>query len=206
MVESKVIKNMVAIVKKMNMMGLERQLDRIPIRFSKRRKKKWNLQKSFQEQTKGLGLNAKTIPIPTPNQREFQRRKTWKRKRREAENRPVATENLLGAVAGEQLEDGVDIDDGVVGLERVRDHEPARRRLEQVPNGKGERAPIVERESLVLVTAQIRIAAVPLHFFNPLMELSSDEQALMIILDEPQSERKNLFVAVRAPVETKQGE
>lgn len=95
-----------------------------------------------------------------------------KEKRREAENRPVATENFLGAVAGVQLEDGVDIDDGLVGLERVGDGEPTRRRLEQVPDGKGEWAPIVEGETLVVVTAQIRIAAVPLHFFNPLMEFA----------------------------------
>lgn len=75
----------------------------------------------------------------------------------------IPTENLLGAVAGEHFEDGVDIDDGVVRLEGVSDDEATRRRLKKVTDGEGQGTAIVESESLVLVTAQIGIAAVPLH-------------------------------------------
>lgn len=91
-----------------------------------------------------------------------------KRKRREVEeNTPIATENLLRPVSSEHLEHGIDVDNGLVGLERVSDDEAARRRLEEIPDGEGQRTPIVESESLVLVAAQIRIATIPLHLFNP---------------------------------------
>lgn len=82
------------------------------------------------------------------------------------ENKPIATEDLLSAVASKHLEDGVDVDDGVVGLEGVSDDKATRRGLEEVSNGEGQWTAIVEDETLVLVIAQIRIATIPLHRFN----------------------------------------
>lgn len=79
----------------------------------------------------------------------------------------VATEDLLGAVPGDLLKDGVHVNDGVVGLEGVGDDEAAGGgNLYQVLDGEGDRAAVVEHEPrLLLVPAQIRIAAaaVPLH-------------------------------------------
>nr|POF00293.1 hypothetical protein CFP56_29837 [Quercus suber] len=68
-------------------------------------------------------------------------------------------EDLLSVIAGDQFEDGVDVDDRVVGLESVSDNEPTRRRLEEVPNWKRQWAPIIKLEEpdvVFFVSAQIR--------------------------------------------------
>lgn len=88
------------------------------------------------------------------------------------ENGPITTEDLLGAVSGEHLEDGVNVDDGVVGVEGVSDDEATRCRLEKVSNGEGKRSAIVESEALVLVAAEIRIATIPLHPLQPINEIT----------------------------------
>ena len=84
----------------------------------------------------------------------------------------IATEDLLGAVTGDDLEDGVDVDNRVVRLECVGDDDSAWRLLQKkVLDGKRERAIIgvgvgeVERSLLFLLAAQIRVA-VPLHSPN----------------------------------------
>lgn len=81
------------------------------------------------------------------------------------ENKPIAAKDLLSAVASKHLKYGVNVDDGVVGLQGISDDEPTRRGLEEVSNGKGQWPAIVEGKTLVLVIAQIRIA-IPLHRFN----------------------------------------
>lgn len=88
------------------------------------------------------------------------------------ENGPITTEDFLGSVSGEHLEDRVDVDDGVVWVEGVSDDESTRRRLKKISNGEGKRSAIVESEALVLVAAEIRIATIPLHPLQPINEIT----------------------------------
>lgn len=63
----------------------------------------------------------------------------------------VPSEHLLGTVPGDLLERGVDVDDGVVRLERVGDDEPARAGVEHGPDGEGAWPPVVEQERVLLL-------------------------------------------------------
>lgn len=71
-------------------------------------------------------------------------------------------------IPGDHLEDSVDINHGVVWLEGISDDETTRGLEQQVLDGEGEGAAIVEHETylllLLLFDAQIRAAAVLLHY------------------------------------------
>ena len=82
------------------------------------------------------------------------------------EDVPVAAKDFLSSITSNHLEDGIDVDDRMVRLEVIRDDEPTRGSLKQVLDRERDWSTgLAEVEALLLivVTTQIRIAAIPFH-------------------------------------------